>query len=394
MNRHFNQWIVFIVLGALSFESNATNLMSSPRAIDHFDFNVGEKKKDVSDRQLEEKIIAVGIPTLVRRIDINDSLYRVLGDGQLTGLRKSNFDRSNIYEQLEQELTSQDIQNWIGRLNDAGINPLSLLNKEEQDDLQDPTPSEPLLNPITFAGIGAKTLFGGLSLGGGDEQRTIKLTALQYDVLIGRDMTIPFAILSADVSSVGDSSMANAQKLLDPDQGVLNLQFTKAYKFKLGRFCDLDGATGCTIGAQGGFRFTELEETKMIPAIGTTAATTETDKQTVWGGYARVGVNSVFDVIKRVTGEEQADYGKLSLGVNYNWYRQNLSDSTILFPNATDSLGNPVMFDKSYESLGVHAELALPGQFSLKAQYFDPMGNGMEDTFSIELTFTPKREEE
>lgn len=224
--------------------------------------------------------------------------------------------------------------------------------------------------------------FGGASLGFNNDSGSIKLKAWQMDLGLSDNWKIPFNIYMAEVSSSQDHVSANSQKLLDLEQGKLNFMFSGVVKFRIFEFCNFPfGAYGCFAGWQAGARYTQLQSV-------TTDASDEYKTEDVMGSYAKLGLNILLPLFNR---KESSIAGTLAVSAGYSYYYQNIKDSTILFPDARDNEGNPLVFDKDYQAAHYGLELNITDQLAVNVKHYEPAGRtGMDATTLLEISFSAK----
>lgn len=223
--------------------------------------------------------------------------------------------------------------------------------------------------------------FGGVGLGLNEESNSLKVNVWRMSLGLSDHWRIPFNIYIADVDSTIDSEQANTTKLLDLEQGRLNLMFSGIGKFRIWEFCNFTerGGKGCYAGFQVGARYSEFEAFD--------ENTGETQKKGAAGAYAKLGINTLFPLYEENTVGEA---GTLAVGVGAVFYYQNVGDSSILFPSVTDSQGDPVKFNKDYSAMHLSMELNLTKQFVIRAAHYEPFSNDqLSSTTAFEFTYSP-----
>jgi hypothetical protein len=209
---------------------------------------------------------------------------------------------------------------------------------------------------------------------------SVKVGVVRYNMLIGSDWRIPFALLSSNVAGTADQSKLNSLKLLDPDQGNLNLKWTYAGRYHLGPFCNFkkDEKGICSVGVNGGLRYLGLEKS---------TGPTTTASQNAYGFYVELANSLMFPVYEAASGK---DAGQLAIKLSASRYQQNTGDA-VLFPNARDVNGNPLKLSKSYSGYGVPAKLSITDRLGVEANYFragggnNPIGNIATFSVSYEI---------
>ena len=204
---------------------------------------------------------------------------------------------------------------------------------------------------------------------------SVKVGVVRYNMSLGGDWTIPFSLLSANVAGTADQSKLNSLKLLDPDQGNINLKWTYAGRYHFGPFCNFEGKKGiCSIGLNGGFRYLGLEKT---------AGQSSTTSQNAHGFYVELANTLMFPIFEASSGK---DAGQLAIKVSGARYQQSAGDS-VLFPNAKDVNGNPLKLNKSYGGYAIVAKLSITDKLGVEANYFRASGGatpiGNTATFAV-----------
>lgn len=224
--------------------------------------------------------------------------------------------------------------------------------------------------------------FGGVGLGLNEQNNSLKINVWRMSLGLSDNWNIPFNIYIADVDSTTESEQANTTKLLDLEQGRLNLMFSGIRKFRIWEFCNFveKGGKGCYAGFQMGARYSEFEALD--------ENTGEATKKGAAGAYAKLGINTLFPLYEENTVGEA---GTLAVGLGTVFYYQNVGDSSILFPSVTDANGDPVAFNKDYSAVHLSMELNLTNQFVIRAAHYEPFSNDqLSSTTAFEFTYSPK----
>jgi hypothetical protein len=205
---------------------------------------------------------------------------------------------------------------------------------------------------------------------------SVKVGVVRYNMSLGGSWKIPFSLLSANVAGTADQSKVNALKLLDPDQGNINLKWTYAGRYHFGPFCDFEqaGKGICSVGLNAGFRYLGLEKS---------TGQTSTTSQGAHGFYLELANTFMFPIFQASDGK---DAGQLAIKLSAARYQQSAGDST-LFPNARDASGNPLKLDKSYGGYALVAKLSITDKLGVEANHFRASANdspiASSTTFSV-----------
>lgn len=191
---------------------------------------------------------------------------------------------------------------------------------------------------------------------------SVKVGVARYNLHLGRDFTIPFSLLSSNVAGTGNPSKINSLKLLDPDQGNLNLKWTYAGKYKVGPLCNFAAgdAGKCLIGFNFGYRYMALEKS---------TGGTSTGSQGAYGAYLSLTNSFVFPVTRaaaRGVAGKADDTDQLVVNLAVSRSQQN-SGAVVLFPDARDANGNPLTLGKTYTSFAATAKLHITDKIGIEA---------------------------
>lgn len=207
---------------------------------------------------------------------------------------------------------------------------------------------------------------------------SFKISVVRYNMHLGGDLYIPFSLLSSEVAGSIDQEKINSLKLLDPEQGKLNLKWSYAARYHIGDFGKFrENERGmCAIGINFGVRYLGLEETDR-------GDLNKTDNTNAIGGYIELSNSWIFPIFE--IDKASKDAGQLAIKISGTYYYQNIDDSTILFPDAVDSAGNPLEFDKEFYGYNAIANLSITDKISIQASYFKASSH---DQLDSETTLT------
>jgi hypothetical protein len=211
----------------------------------------------------------------------------------------------------------------------------------------------------------------------------LKIAILRYNMHLGGNIYIPFSILSSEVAGSTDQEKINSLKLLDPEQGKLNVKWSYAGRYHIGDFGKYDNNSRglCAIGINLGARYLGLEETEK-----------ENEKKTknkdAYGGYIELSNSWIFPIYD--INKESKDAGLFAIKISGVYYYQNIAGDTILFPDAVDSDGIPLEFKKEFFGYNAIANLNITDKLSIKVSYFKVKSHEQldnETTFEISYDF-------
>lgn len=324
--------------------------------------------------------------------DMSELLDQLYSPNTTTDTKVVNIVALTIWEKMQASLSVSELKSLIESRTYSPIVTLAsdVVRNEEERLRQNGTTNpcfqkdQPWLSRYFCTGVfrynAEITGFGGAGIGLNGENNSLKLKVWQMDLGVSDNVTIPFNIYIADVDSTTDPEDANRAKLLDLEQGKLNLMLSKVVKYRINEFCNFTerGGKGCYLGIQGGFRYSEFEASDN--------GTTEEKKGAI-GAYAKLGTNIILPLYDTT----KVGAGTLSVSLGYVHYYQNLGDSSILFPSITDPTGNPLAFDKEYKAGHFSMELNITNQLVVRAMHYEPISNDqLTSTTLMEFSFSPK----
>lgn len=227
------------------------------------------------------------------------------------------------------------------------------------------------------------TAFGGFGIGSAENNQTIKIHALEYDMYFNDTFRIPITLYSAEVIGNGDVNEddVNKAKLLDPEMGTLNLGFSSIAKFRVLDFCKFYTSYGCYLPAQLGVRALRLPS-------GVPDEDGNVDHEYAFGSYFRIGVNFVFPIMPRRDPNKIA--GRMALGVQYAAYHNSGSDLGVIFSDVVDDDGTPVLSGNRYEGINANLLFTITETIEVKAKYFkgSGMAGALGSVTSFELSYS------
>lgn len=195
--------------------------------------------------------------------------------------------------------------------------------------------------------------------------QSVKVTLLNYNMALGGSLHVPLTIVSGVVANGSNVQSANRLKLLDPDQGKLNLAWTYGGRFRVGRVCDFRSTDkgGCTLAMALGARYLGLENAQ------------DGSSKDVFGGYATAAASFIFPIYD--DRDKSTGVGELAIKFGATYYWQNLNGSGDLFPDAVDASGQPIKIKGSYGEYGGKVNLQIVGQLSLQGTFYRAINNGV-----------------
>ncbi len=214
-----------------------------------------------------------------------------------------------------------------------------------------------------------------------NEANGISISVVRYNMKLGRDLYIPFSLLSSEVTGSLNQEDVNSLKLIDSSQGRLNLQWNYAGRYKIGGLCDFDSSDsgGCTIGANFGVRYLALDKS--------IEGGTDTEIEHAAGAYFELANSWNFPILRDLDGP---DAGSLTIKLAASYFYQNIGNSVELFPNKVDLNGEKLMFDDRYYGYSAIADFNITDQLSIQLKYFDVPSHDhldQEAVFAVNYAF-------
>lgn len=204
----------------------------------------------------------------------------------------------------------------------------------------------------------------------------IKISVLNYNMHMGGDIFIPLSIISSEVAGTSDEATINSIKLLDPEQGTVNMKLTYAGRYHFGDFCKFykseaePGKGICSIGINAGLKYIELE-------------TNTNEKNNSVGGYIEIANTWMFPIYSE---DKINDEGLLAIKASAISFKQNTAG--VLFPDKVDANGLPIKFDDSYTALSITGHLKITDKFAIQGDYYKALSESvLEDKTLGTITY-------
>lgn len=211
-----------------------------------------------------------------------------------------------------------------------------------------------------------------------------KINAVNYNLFIGDDRSIPFQLYLADLSSKEKPEEENKLKLLDPTQGFsIQFPFGAMYKGSDGGLCRFKNLKGyCIVGGDLTVRGVKLNETDDAGKV--------TDS-TIYGASAGIRAAAQLPIFQKVPGSDQAGHLGISIGARYYYHNTNKQD--LLFEKLADPNGNPIEFKKGFGAVTAESEFDVYNHFKIRLEYFKPLNNRdvLDDVFKASIVVEPAK---
>lgn len=235
----------------------------------------------------------------------------------------------------------------------------------------------------TLASYPKDISFGGISIDPNSTTQELKVSIVNYNLKYGEkeNLVIPFSLLSAALSGGGTEEARNSRRLLDTDQGTLNVSIPIGTKFRYNDVLDFifEDEGYLFLGANLNGRYIETEGDDTTGSYKTASSLSFAGK---------LGANMVLPIYGiDVTDRRE---GSLSFNIGTAAFYQEPDEAILYFKGKTDNNGNTVKFDDWYYGWNIGGNFQIFNWIGVSVSYYAPFTNQdyLEEVFKFAINIS------